>query len=152
MVEQPAFQMPALEPGKLTVTLTSFSYRKGIPEDFTGNGGGFVFDCRALPNPGRFDEYRTKTGKDKEVIQFLKDKPEVNEFIDQVTKVVTLSVGEYTNRKFEHLMVSFGCTGGQHRSVYCADRVAAYLKHRFNINVRLKHQELEKTENVNKLL
>jgi aminoglycoside/choline kinase family phosphotransferase len=143
MVEQPAFQMPELSDDKLTITLNSFSYQKGIPEDFTGNGGGFVFDCRALPNPGRYEEYRTKTGKDEDVIIFLKDKSEVTGFIDQVTKIVSASVEEYIQRHFEHLMISFGCTGGQHRSVYCAEQLAVNLKKRFDISIRLKHQELE---------
>jgi aminoglycoside/choline kinase family phosphotransferase len=152
MVDQPAFQMPVLSEDKLTVTLNSFSYRKGIPEDFSGNGGGFVFDCRALPNPGRLEEFRSKTGKDKDVIHFLQEKSEVQDYIDQVTKMVSASVEEYLNRRFEHLMVSFGCTGGQHRSVYCAEQLAVNLQKRFKINIRLKHQELERTGNGNKFL
>jgi RNase adaptor protein for sRNA GlmZ degradation len=152
MVEQPVFRIPSLEADKLNVTVNSFSYRKGIPEDFTGNGGGFVFDCRALPNPGRFEEFRLKTGKDQEVIQFFRAQEEVAEFIDRITQFISVSVGEYTKRHFEHLMVSFGCTGGQHRSVYCAEQVAVNLKNRFDIQVRLKHQQLENTESDKKHL
>jgi aminoglycoside/choline kinase family phosphotransferase len=152
MVEQPAFQVTSPVAGKLTVTLNSFSYRRGVPEDYTGNGGGFVFDCRALPNPGRYEEYRFKTGKDKEVIQFLKTRSEVTEFIDRASDLVSASIKEYSNRQFEHLMISFGCTGGQHRSVYCAEQVAQNLRKKFDIQLRLKHQELEKAENDKKLL
>lgn len=143
MVEQPAFQFSATSSDKLTVLIHSFSYRKGMPEDFTGNGGGFVFDCRALPNPGRFDDYRSLTGKDKPVIDFLIDKPEVNTFLERVMHMVSSSADEYIKRNFEHLMVSFGCTGGQHRSVYCAEYLTRELKKKYNINVILKHKELQ---------
>jgi aminoglycoside/choline kinase family phosphotransferase len=142
MVEQPAFQFSATSSDKLTVLIHSFSYRKGMPEDFTGNGGGFVFDCRALPNPGKYDEYRSFTGKDKPVVDFLKDKPEVNTFMDRVSQLVGSSVNEYKTRSFEHLMVSFGCTGGQHRSVYCAEFLAGELRKKYELNIVLKHKEI----------
>ena len=148
MADQPVFQVPALSKDKLTVTLNSFSYRRGIPEDFTGNGGGFVFDCRSLSNPGRFEEYHTKSGRDEEVIHYLKDKIDVTSFINEVTKLVSATVEDYIKREFEHLMVSFGCTGGQHRSVYCAEQVALNLKRQFDINIRVKHHELERNNAV----
>jgi aminoglycoside/choline kinase family phosphotransferase len=149
MVEQLAFNLPELIPGKLTITINSFSYRRGIPEDFTGNGGGFVFDCRSLPNPGRLDEYKTKTGKDTEVIKFLQGKHEVESFIDQVMQIISTSINEYQQRQFEHIMISFGCTGGQHRSVYCAEQLAKKLNSRSNVHINVKHQELERNINVN---
>jgi aminoglycoside/choline kinase family phosphotransferase len=152
MAEQPVFQMPEVSDDKLTLTLSSFSYRRGIPEDYTGNGGGFVFDCRALPNPGRLEEFRSKTGKDIEVITFLKDKQEVTGFIQEVANLVSASLDEYINRRFEHLMVSFGCTGGQHRSVYCAEQLASILRKRYDIHIQLKHHELEKSGHGNPIL
>lgn len=142
MTEQPAFQSIGASSDKLTVIINSFSYRKGMPEDYTGNGGGFVFDCRSLPNPGRLDEYRSLTGKDKPVIDFLVEKKEVSLFLDRVCKLIFSSVDEYIGRKFENLMVSFGCTGGQHRSVYCAEFLASELKNKYDINIILKHKEI----------
>jgi RNase adaptor protein for sRNA GlmZ degradation len=141
MADQPAFQVSPVTSDKLTVSIYSFSYRKGMPEDFTGNGGGFVFDCRVLPNPGRLDEFRSLNGKDKPVIDFMVDKQEVNTFMERVNQLVNASVDEYISRGFEHLMVSFGCTGGQHRSVYCAETLFRELKNKYNINLSLKHKE-----------
>jgi aminoglycoside/choline kinase family phosphotransferase len=144
MVEQPAYQQPELLSGKLTVTINSFSYRKGIPEDFTGNGGGFVFDCRAIPNPGRLEEFKTKTGRDQEVINFLTGKQEVEQFIEQIGKLVSGSITEYQKRQFGHIMISFGCTGGQHRSVYFAERLSKEIQKKFECHVQLRHQELDR--------
>ena len=141
MTEQPVFRGLLVPNGKLTVLIYSFSYRKGIPEDFTGNGGGYVFDCRLLPNPGRFDQYKDMTGRDKPVIDFLQEKEEVGEFLGQVEKIVSSSVDNYVKRGYEHLMISFGCTGGQHRSVYCAEQIAGILKKRNDIHVKLVHRE-----------
>jgi aminoglycoside/choline kinase family phosphotransferase len=126
---------------KLTVTVYSFSYKKAIPTDESGNGGGFVFDCRALPNPGRFEEYRQVTGRDQSVIEFLQKEPAVSEFLSNIYLLTDQSVTTYLSRNFGHLMVSFGCTGGQHRSVYCAEALAKHLKSTFNINVNLIHVE-----------
>ena len=128
--------------GKLTVTVNSFSFRKGYPNDFSGNGGGFVFDCRALPNPGREPEYKTKTGRDWEVIDYLMAKPPVHVFLDHVKSIVGQSVENYKERHFSNLMVSFGCTGGQHRSVFFAQTIYEWLKATYpDIHVVLNHIE-----------
>jgi hypothetical protein len=126
----------------LTVRVASFSYKKGLPKDNTENGGGHYFDCRALPNPGREEKYRAFTGKDEIVINFLEKEPEVHHFLDHSKSIVDISVKNYIVRDFTNLMVSFGCTGGQHRSVYCAEKLAAYLQEKYNINVELTHKEL----------
>jgi len=128
---------------KLTVTINSFSYKREIPKDNTDNGGGFVFDCRAIHNPGRYDEYKTLTGKDEHVIRFLQNEPEMTEFLQHVFALVNQSVKKYIDREFTHLMVSFGCTGGQHRSVYCAEQLAKELKNQFSITIHVHHIEQE---------
>ena len=130
----------------LTVTINSFSYFKGIPEDETGNGGGFVFDCRGINNPGREEQFRLLTGKDKEVIEFLQTKSEVGKFLEDVYSLVDHSVNNYIERMFTNLVVNFGCTGGQHRSVYCAEQLAKHLKEKYNIKVIVNHKELNLTE------
>ena len=127
---------------KLTVTVNSFSFRKGYPNDFSGNGGGFVFDCRALPNPGREPEFKTKTGRDWEVIDYLMAKPPVHVFLDHVKSIVSQSVDNYRERHFSNLMVSFGCTGGQHRSVFFAQTLYEWLKSAYpDIHLILNHIE-----------
>lgn len=146
IVRKISLQIPELSPGKLTVTINSFSYRKKIPEDFTGNGGGFVFDCRALPNPGKYEQYKGLTGKDKEVIEFFKEKKEVALFLEQVNHLISASVEEYKNRGFEHLMISFGCTGGQHRSVYCAEYMFQLMLKNYKINLKLNHFQISEAD------
>lgn len=127
----------------LTVTINSFSYKRGVPIDFNGNGGGYVFDCRAVHNPGRYEAYKSKTGKDPEVIAFFEKEPEMHDFLNAVYSVVDQSVAKYLTRGFKHLMVNFGCTGGQHRSVYCAERLARHLKNKYQISIKVKHVEQE---------
>ncbi len=129
---------------KLKVTINSFSYKEGIPKDYSGNGGGFVFDCRALHNPGRYEKYKALTGLDKDVINFLKDRDEVNEFLRNIYSIVDESVKNYSKRKFENLMINFGCTGGQHRSVYCAENLTNHIKEKFNVSVEVNHAQLSK--------
>jgi aminoglycoside/choline kinase family phosphotransferase len=123
----------------LVVTVNSFSYRNGIPPDPSVNGGGFVFDCRGILNPGRFDEYKTLCGQDKPVQDFLEQRTRMNEFLNSVFDIVDISVEEYIRRNFEHLMISFGCTGGQHRSVYAAEQVARHLRNKYKVKVELTH-------------
>ncbi len=129
------------EERKLTVSVFSFSYKKGIPEDKSGNGGGFVFDCRSIHNPGRYKEYYDLTGKDKEVVEFFEKENEMANFLKGVYMLVDNSVEKYHKRNFRNLMVSFGCTGGQHRSVYAAEKLTEHLKKKYDIEVVLKHIE-----------
>jgi aminoglycoside/choline kinase family phosphotransferase len=123
----------------LTVRIQSFSYKDGVPTDETGHGGGYVFDCRALPNPGRFSEYATLTGKEAPVIAFLEREDAVRDFLSHVFAVVDQSVENYRTRNFTDLSVAFGCTGGQHRSVFCAEQLARHLGERFKANVEVRH-------------
>ena len=129
---------------KLTVTVTSFSYKKGIPQDYTVNGGGFVFDCRALPNPGREKKYMMHTGKEKIISDYLNKYAEVIRFKESVFSLIDASVDNYLERQFSNLMVNFGCTGGQHRSVFFAESLAAHLVEKYHekLNVVLKHTNL----------
>ncbi|MBR5237204.1 MAG: phosphotransferase [Paludibacteraceae bacterium] len=126
---------------KLQVKIYSFAYKKGIPNDMTGNGGGYVFDCRAINNPGKYEHYKHFTGLDKEVIKFLEDDGEVFKFLDNAYELVDAHVQRFIERKFTNLMVSFGCTGGQHRSVYCAERLAEHLNKKFDIKIKIIHRE-----------
>ena len=126
---------------KLEVRIFSFSYKKGIPVDDSGNGGGYVFDCRAINNPGKYDHFKHFTGLDKEVIEFLEDDGEVTKFLAHVYELADAHVTRYMERKFTNLMFSFGCTGGQHRSVYCAQHLAEYLAKKYNITVKVYHRE-----------
>lgn len=123
----------------LTIHINSFSYKKGIPADESSNGGGFVFDCRGILNPGRFDEYKSLTGKDKPVIDFLEQRTRMNEFLNSVFDIVDISVEDYIKRNFESLQINFGCTGGQHRSVYASEQTARHLRNKYKVKVELKH-------------
>lgn len=125
----------------LTVRIKSFSYKRGIPADPSGNGGGFVFDCRALPNPGREEKYRPLTGKDLEVIAFLEEREEVARFMESTNTLVEKAVDNYLEREFNSLMVCFGCTGGQHRSVYFSEALARKLEQKKGVKVELEHCE-----------
>ena len=131
------------EDRRLEVRIYSFAYKKGIPVDTTGNGGGYVFDCRSINNPGKYEHYRQFTGLDSEVVKFLEDDGEVLVFLDSVYKLVDAHVRRFIERKFTHLQVCFGCTGGQHRSVYCAERLAEHLSSRFDVKIVLTHRELD---------
>jgi aminoglycoside/choline kinase family phosphotransferase len=126
---------------KLTVIVKSFSYKKGIPYDKTGNGGGFVFDCRFLDNPGRLENMKMLTGKDKEVVEFLENNEETRIFAKNVQNLINEVVKKYIDREHSDLAINFGCTGGRHRSVYFAELTAKYLSENFPINVKSEHSE-----------
>jgi len=133
----------ATEESKLKVKVNSFSFRKGIPTDEFGNGGGYVFDCRGILNPGRIEEYKTLTGRDKPVQEFLLHKTDMPGFLQHVYGIIGISVEDYLKRGFEGLTISFGCTGGQHRSVFAADSLTAFLKEKYKVNVEVCHVEQE---------
>lgn len=135
----------------LIVRISSFSYRKTMPVDNSGNGGGFVFDCRGIVNPGRVESMKCQTGRDKEVKDFLEQQTKMPEFLNSVMDVVDITVEEYIKRGFENLMISFGCTGGQHRSVYAADALARHLKNKFKVKVELLHVVQEEKKWINTL-
>lgn len=136
-------ESPAAGSG-LEVHVYSFSYRKGIPEDHSGNGGGYVFDCRGLHNPGRYEQYKNSTGMDDDVIKFLEERGEVSGYLESIYSIIDPHVARYIARGFSHLQISFGCTGGQHRSVYCAEATARHIHDKFGIKVRLTHVEQHK--------
>lgn len=140
MTSLPLFT-PYKEETELTVRITSFSYKKGIPEDSSGNGGGFVFDCRAIHNPGRYNEYKQLTGRDEPVISFLDKEEAMHNFLNHVYSIVDYSVEKYRERGFKNLMVNFGCTGGQHRSVYSAEHLAEHLSEKYGVRIILEHRE-----------
>lgn len=130
------------EQDTLTVTVGSFSFKRGLPDDPSGNGGGHIFDCRALPNPGRYPEYKCYTGMDRPVIEFLRQQPAMDQFLLHCKAIVAQSVDKYLERHFTHLSVYFGCTGGQHRSVYSAEQLAAWLRKTYpSVTVVVSHRE-----------
>ena len=126
---------------KLVVRVFSFSYKKGIPSDESGNGGGYVFDCRSTHNPGRYEPYKQLTGLDQPVIDFLEKDVEILSFLEHVFALADVHVARYIERGFTNLMFSFGCTGGQHRSVYSAQHLAEHIHSKFGITVILEHRE-----------
>ncbi len=126
---------------RLTVRVYSFAYQKGIPNDVSGNGGGYVFDCRAINNPGKYERYKPFTGLDSKVIKFLEDDGEVFQFLEHCYSLVDSTIARYMERGFTNLMISYGCTGGQHRSVYCAQHMAEHISKKFNVQVELIHRE-----------
>ena len=130
-----------LKKRRLVVKVTSFAYKKGIPEDSSGNGGGFVFDCRAVNNPGKYERYKPFTGLDEPVVRFLEEDGEIAVFLEHVYGLVDASVKRYMERGFTNLSVCFGCTGGQHRSVYSAQHLAEHLNKKFGVQVNLIHRE-----------
>ncbi|WP_442905782.1 RapZ C-terminal domain-containing protein [Kaistella sp.] len=133
----------------LTIDIHSFSYKKGgIPKDETGNGGGFAFDCRGILNPGRIEEYKAQTGCDIGVQEFLETKTEMPKFLSLVKEIVSINIDNYLERNFEHLQINFGCTGGQHRSVYCAEKTAAFIREKYpQATVTIHHDEQPQLNN-----
>jgi aminoglycoside/choline kinase family phosphotransferase len=137
-----AYDKSESEKKNLVVTVQSFSYKKGgIPPDPSGNGGGFAFDCRFLHNPGRYQPYKKQTGLDKPVIDFLKTKSTIDTFLQSCYKITDEAVENYLDRNFDSLMISYGCTGGQHRSVYSAEATAKRLREKYGVKVVLRHRE-----------
>lgn len=134
--------LPQQPDGLLHVHIYSFSYKKGIPEDLSGNGGGYVFDCRSVHNPGKYERFRSMTGLDREVQDFLEEDGEIFTFLGHVFPLVDAHVDRFVSRGFTHLQVSFGCTGGQHRSAYSAQKLAEHLAGRPGVRVHLHHREL----------
>ena len=149
MLASEKLQGLASEADNLVVRIVSFSFHRGLPRDETGNGGGFIFDGRSLPNPGREERFKNLTGKDTAVIDYLNQQESVHQFLASVMSLVDASVNNYQKRGFKHLMVSFGCTGGQHRSVYLAEQVAKRLSGRNGVEVIVRHRELERMASQN---
>ncbi len=137
----------ARAPAGLKVRIFSFSFHNPMPPDESGHGGGFVFDARSLPNPGRQEQFRSLTGKDEAVIEYLDRQESVGQFLSHAFSLVDASVANYQERGFSSLMVSFGCTGGQHRSVYLAEHLAEHLRDKNHVEVVVRHMELEKLGN-----
>jgi UPF0042 nucleotide-binding protein len=135
----------------LVVKICSFSYKNGIPDDASGNGGGFVFDCRGIDNPGRHDIYKEIHGRDRPVMEYLERQTKMHAFLNSVFDIVDISVEEYIKRGFTSLAVNFGCTGGQHRSVYAADALARHLRNKYKVKIELCHREQEMKQWINKL-
>ena len=146
MLASEKLQALATDADNLVVRIYSFSFHRGLPKDESGNGGGFVFDGRSLPNPGREERFKQLTGRDAPVIEYLTQEQSVHQFLASVMSLVDASVSNYQQRGFKHLMLSFGCTGGQHRSVYLAEQVAKRLRNRPGVEVVITHRELERME------
>jgi len=146
LVKLPQVKTYEVKQDVFTININSFSYKSGIPQDHSGNGGGFVFDCRCLENPGRYPEYKDLDGRDQAVIKFLDARDDVKQFMTRAFSLVNGAAEAYSKRGFTHLMVSFGCTGGQHRSVYMAEHLAAALTKNIAAHIVVIHHELEKKE------
>src|SRR5579864_1545112 len=146
MLASEKLQSLASDADNLVVRVFSFSFHQGLPQDETGNGGGFVFDGRSLPNPGREERFKSLTGQDAPVIEYLNQQDTVHQFLAGVLSLVDASIASYQQRGFKNLMVSFGCTGGQHRSVYLAEQLAKRLRGRNGVEVVVRHRELERME------
>jgi aminoglycoside/choline kinase family phosphotransferase len=144
MLASEKLQGLASQADQLVVRILSFSFHRGLPKDDSGNGGGFVFDGRSLPNPGREERFKVLTGRDAPVIDYLNQQEGVHQYMASVMSLVDASVGNYQQRGFKHLMVCFGCTGGQHRSVYLAEQLARHLRKRGGVEVIVQHRELER--------
>lgn len=132
----------------LTIHITSFSFKRGLPEDPSGNGGGYIFDCRGTNNPGRYEQYKHLTGLDKPVIEFLENDGEILTFLDHVYAIVDKHAARFIERDFTSLCVSFGCTGGQHRSVYCAEHLAQHLHDKYPVKIVITHREQNLTKTI----
>ncbi len=146
MLGSEKLQSIAKESDKLTVRITSFSFHRGLPKDETGHGGGFVFDARSLPNPGREEHFKPLTGKEAPIADYLNQQESVHEYFSNVISLVDASLRNYQERGFKNLAVSFGCTGGRHRSVYLAEQLAQHLRHRDDVDVVVRHRDLESGE------
>lgn len=140
---------PIQKAEQLTVQVKSFSYKRGIPKDDSGNGGGFVFDCRFIHNPGRYQPYKKLTGRDQPVIDFFEKESTIYNFVEQVKGIVEEAVENYVERGFANLCINFGCTGGQHRSVFSADCIAKHLEEKYPVKVVLHHREQERKNWIN---
>lgn len=132
---------------KLNINVRSFSYKKGIPTDPTGNGGGFVFDCRGILNPGRIQAYKTQTGRDEEIKKYLETETKIAVFLEGVFQIIDISIEDYLQRGFENLEINFGCTGGQHRSVYSADATAKHIQEKFPEAQVMLHHVVQEEKN-----
>ena len=143
MLASEKLQTVAAEGDHLVVRIFSFSFHQGLPQDDSGNGGGFIFDGRSLPNPGREDRFKPLTGKDAPVIDYLNQQESVHQFLASASQLVDASIASYQQRNFKHLLVGFGCTGGQHRSVYLAEQMAKRLRAKNGIEVVVRHLGLE---------
>ena len=133
----------------LHIDIHSFSYKKGgIPKDETGNGGGYCCDCRGILNPGRIDQYKEQTGRDTEVQEYLETQTKMPEFLEYIKHLVSITIEDYLSRGFEHLQINFGCTGGQHRSVYSAEKITDFIKENYpQASVKLTHDEQPQLNN-----
>ncbi len=128
---------------QLTATVNSFSYRRGIPYDNSGHGGGYVFDCRGILNPGKFERYMMLNGKDPEVVEFFEKNTKIYDYLEHTFQLVKTNLDNYIERSFSNLMINFGCTGGQHRSVFCAEWMANRIRNNYDIVVKTNHLDLK---------